>query len=65
MRLKIINDDSWFAWHPVVIEDEIVWLERVTRAWNPKLNFRIIDICDPGDYDGGWEYANLQARGQE
>lgn len=22
---------SWFAWHPVMIEDKIVWLKKVMR----------------------------------
>jgi len=47
----------WFAWHSVeTICGHRVWWERVERRWNTEKSFRIIDICDPGDYDGGWDY---------
>jgi len=41
MRLKIRTYDGiwrrWFAWYPVVIDDEWVWLEYVERreTWQP------------------------------
>lgn len=64
MKLPILNKKDgdwrpWFAWHPVETGDHTAWLEFVSRRWNPELNFRIIDWCDPGDYEGGWEYEVL------
>lgn len=31
-------------------------------VWNPQLNFSIIDVYDPGDYSGGWEYTLLTSK---
>jgi hypothetical protein len=54
--------EKWFAWYPVeTIGHHWAWLKTVGRRWNWKMNFRIIDPYDPGDYDGGWEYRLLPA----
>jgi len=26
---------SWYAWRPVYIDGEMVWLERIERRWEP------------------------------
>ncbi len=41
----------WFAWHPVCVGDELVWLEPVER----RIEF--------GCYDDFPEYRNLQRKG--
>lgn len=47
----------WFAWHPVETESgQIVWLETILRRWDASQNFRVIEACDPGEFDGGWSY---------
>ena len=39
--------NSWYAWHPVRIDDEWVWLEHVGR--------KMIQLWDTYR----WEYANI------
>lgn len=53
MRLAIQNPykwHEWFAWHPVQVEWEIVWLEKVERRLQ-KMEF-------PSLYGPSWEYRS-------
>lgn len=55
MRFKIKNKEEWhewFAWYPVVIGDDIVWLETVRRRKYRTYN-------DYSMYYLRWEYDNL------
>jgi hypothetical protein len=36
----------WFAWHPIKIDHQWVWLETVHRKW----------MMNPGDYCPTWHY---------
>lgn len=63
MRSKILDEENWrdwFAWYPIQVGDELVWLEKIQRRWNPNINLRCIHPEDRGDYHGGWEYRNVK-----
>lgn len=45
---------KWFAWHPVLVESTVVWLEVIERR----------DTGKCGDFDFDWEYRfALAAKG--
>lgn len=47
----------WFAWHPVrTLGGKLVWMKKVERYWNPKVDMWMIHPDDRGEYRGGWEY---------
>lgn len=61
MRLKWRDKElwyRWFAWHPVVMSNSIIWLQYVERRWNPGFNLVAIHPDDRGEYAGAWEYRN-------
>ncbi len=45
-RIDKYANHLWFAWHPVIIQGHVVWLERVVRCYE----------------DGGWgsDYATYE-----
>ena len=56
---------SWFAWRPVIVQvspykQQIKWLCRLRRRWNPDHVMRSIWMDDMEMPAGGWEYAQLE-----
>ena len=40
----------WFAWHPIQIEEQLVWLETIHRQWSG------------GTYSGRWIYRLIDVK---
>ena len=54
MRMAMSHSDTWhqwFAWHPVRVNNWLVWLESIERRYAP--DAYCIDWLDCG---GFWEY---------
>lgn len=65
MRFTILNKECWnlwFAWHPIKIEENFIWLEFVER----RVHLAKIGVfCDLSgysfdDYDYIYEYRELK-----
>ena len=39
MRIKLKKNrvkKKWFAWHPVIVNNQLIWLEYIDRNYVPK-----------------------------
>jgi len=60
----------WFAWHPILIGNDTVWLEIVERKRHPDIfdwvySYRTIDRGGPGKYPRLWWTLGWRRLGED
>lgn len=57
--LQYPQEDVWFAWYPVRVSGEYVWLKTIGRR---TLEIGGTNFAGQPTYDGFYEYFNLEER---